>query len=87
MDKPSDFYTCPAHVAMLANAALIYVIACVAYLLLTRSSGTPFSDSLTVEQRKIRASSSRVRSAAFVKGVAIGAITLMIWRPLQWKSF
>ena len=55
-------------------------------LLPTTQLLTPFLDALIVETRKIREGSSRVRSAAFIKGVTIGALTLMIWKPFQWNS-
>ena len=72
---------CSAGTALLASAAFVYVIASVVYLIVTHTFGTPFKDSLTDEQRRIKAASARRRGWAFLLGIAVGLLTLPIVRP------
>jgi hypothetical protein len=76
-------YHCPAHVLVFARAAITYTIACLAYLVLTRSIGTPFGDSLTAEQRLIKRTSSARRAQVFFASVVLSAVVVKVWRPLR----
>lgn len=70
-------------VAVLAYLCLTYTAACVGYLVLTRSMGTPFADSLTVEQRAIKAASARARGRAFGQSVGAAALLMAFWTPIR----
>ena len=67
----------------LAYSMLAYIGACVGYLLLTRDMGTPFMDSLTPEQRRIKEYSVDVRTCAFTKALGITILALILLRPLR----
>jgi hypothetical protein len=67
----------------LAYAMLIYCISSAYYLIRTRQIGTPFNDSLTTEQRKIKAKSSSARGNIFVQGLLIGFGIIIIFRPFR----
>ena len=75
-------WQCPAHVALLAYAALAYTMACVGYLLITRSYGTPFDDTLTEDQRAVKRASAEARAQAFWSALVVSAVVLALWRPL-----
>ena len=64
--------TCRPLTRTLARAAIVYAVACVVYMILTRSYGTPFSDSLTPTQRSLKAVSAKARGRAFAIGLAVG---------------
>ena len=64
----------------LAYAMAIYCIASIFYLIATRSVGTPFKDSLSEKQLKIKHESANVRRTIFYSGIAIGAISMVIFR-------
>lgn len=55
----------------LAFIMCMYVFASVFYLVRTRYIGTPFKDSLTDEQLKIKKESAGVRKNIFVQGVVV----------------
>ena len=74
---------CSPRTFVLANICLGYAIACVLYLVLTRSIGTPFADSLSEKQRLIKRLSIRERRNAFVVSSVLSAIILIVWRPLK----
>ena len=67
----------------LAYAMLIYVIASVFYMIRTRSIGTPFKDSLTLEQIAIKKKSSKIRKNIFYQGAAIGLAIVIFLKPFQ----
>jgi hypothetical protein len=62
---------------------MIYAGACVVYLVLTRSAGTPFTDSLTDDQRRIKKESAKVRSHAFAIGIALSSVIVLSARPFD----
>lgn len=64
-----------------ARAAFVYVIACVGYLLMTRQIGTPFNDSLTEEQKKIKREAASIRRSAFIKSLLIGCVIVAALKP------
>jgi predicted membrane channel-forming protein YqfA (hemolysin III family) len=57
----------------LAYGMLIYILASIFYLLRTRTIGTPFYDSLTDEQKKIKRDSANVRRNVFYLGLILSA--------------
>ena len=71
---------CPSAVRALARLSVGYLVACVAYLLLTRRMGTPFADTLTPEQLKIKKDSSRARADVFAKSCVVGALVVYVLR-------
>ena len=64
----------------LAYGMAVYCIASVFYLIATRSIGTPFRDSLSEKQIKIKNESAR---GIFYTGIAIGVILLLVTRPFS----
>lgn len=65
----------------LARIAFVYIVASVGYLLMTRTLGTPFYDSLSEEQRLIKAASATARKLAFCKSIIVGLVILLVWKP------
>ena len=76
-------WRCSTPVTVLAYAALAYTLACVGYLLLTRSYGTPFDDTLTDEQRAVKRASAQARAKAFWSSLVVSSLVLALWRPLS----
>ena len=74
-------YACSPLTVFAARASFVYVVACVVYLLTTMRIGTPFSDSLSPEQRKIKNASARVRKMHFLRGIGVGLATVCAFRP------
>lgn len=65
---------------------LVQALACFYYLLVTRCEPTPLADSLSPEQKLIKARSSAVRGAHFWTGVALGVacvVLVRMTRPLR----
>lgn len=69
--------------SLLALAGLVYIIACVFYMVRTRSVGTPFLDSLNEEQMKIRMESAGVRRAIFYQGLIVGVLVAVFLNPFK----
>ena len=67
----------------LAYGMAIYCIASIYYLVRTRSVGTPFKDSLTPKQMKIKKESANVRRNVFYQGIAGSAIILFFFQPFK----
>jgi hypothetical protein len=67
----------------LAYSMAVYVVASLFYLVFTRSLGTPFNDSLTKKQRGIKDASVGQRRNIFMKGIALGAVIMLIFRPFK----
>jgi len=65
----------------LAYAMAVYCLASIYYVLRTRSVGTPFNDSLTPKQIKIKDASSNVRRNIFYQGIAGSAVILFFYQP------
>jgi hypothetical protein len=74
---------CSPQTYVLAHLCLGYAIACVIYLLLTKSLGTPFKDSLTEAQMRIKRHSVRKRGYAFLMSSILSAALLAWWKPLS----
>jgi len=67
----------------LAYGMAIYCIASIYYLVRTRSVGTPFKNSLTPKQIKIKKESANVRRNIFYQGIAGSAIILFFFQPFK----
>jgi len=67
----------------LAYGMAIYTFASIYYLIMTFNIGTPFKDSLTINQIKIKEKSIRVRKTIFYTGLTIGVVFLYIIDPFK----
>jgi len=74
--------TCKISV-ILAYSMAVYCLACIYYIIATRSVGTPFNDSLTPKQREIKDASAQVRRNAFYTGVVVAVAILLLARPFE----
>lgn len=79
----SHCYTCNATTMTFAYFGMIYCIACVVYLLITRCVGTPFIDSLTEDQKKIKRESTYVRGRMFLFSVVVGIVSINVLKPFK----
>ena len=71
---------CPWWVRLLAGVMVAYIAASLVYVLATRRLGTPFNDSLTNEQRRIKSESSMKRGTMFGISFAVAlALVLLCW--------
>jgi hypothetical protein len=68
---------------ILADVLIIYLISSVLYLILTANIGTPFRDSLTPEQLKIKNESSKIRSKIFYGSVIGVAAIVFTVKPFK----
>ena len=66
---------------LLANILLAYLGASVLYLFASRFMGTPFTDSLTLEQMRIKKKSSKTRMLLFV-GAYVLIVTVLVIKPV-----
>lgn len=62
---------------------LIYVKACIFYMLFTRNIGTPFANTLTLEQKKIKKKSSIKRRNIFILGLVIATLVVFFIKPFK----
>ena len=67
-------YKCSWRTLYLSKIAISYMIACIFYMFVTRSYGTPFMDSLTYEQKEIKKQSAKQRYRVFLIGMIIGGL-------------
>lgn len=74
---------CPNSVKILANLSICYIISSLLYLLFTRSVGTPFKDSLTLEQIELKKNSSKVRRNIFIKSLLLSIALIVCVRPIN----
>jgi hypothetical protein len=68
---------------ILAYAMSIYVISSIYYMIRTRYVGTPFKDSLTKEQLKIKKESAKTRSSIFYQGIGVSFVALLFFQPFS----
>ena len=68
---------------MLANVAMIYAIASVCYIALTRRLGTPLTDSLSEKQLDIKKRAVVERKCSFLIGIAASFVVMLAWRPFS----
>ena len=66
-----------------AYAMIIYILGSIYYLLRTRTIGTPFNDSLTDEQRKIKNESANRRRMVFYQGLLLSIVVVYVMPPLK----
>ena len=67
----------------IAYGMAIYCVASLYYYYKTRSLGTPFKDSLTKEQLRIRNEATVLRKRIFCEGLAVGLLAMIIVRPFS----
>ncbi len=67
----------------LAYGMASYIIASIYYIVSTMWIGTPFKDSLTEEQKKIKKESADKRRSIFFQGIFISIIILKIFNPFK----
>lgn len=67
----------------LAYGMAIYVLASIYYIVMTRNIGTPFKDSLTEKQRKIKRESAKQRKTIFYQGIAASVVLMILTRPFN----
>jgi len=67
----------------LAYAMAVYCAATLYYLIRTRSVGTPFKNSLTPKQIKIKKESSNIRRNIFYQGIIGSAVLLFFLHPFK----
>jgi hypothetical protein len=67
----------------LAYSMAVYSIASMYYLIATKSVGTPFRDSLTKKQLKIKKKSKKVRFKIFQMGLILAMVVLFIIKPFN----
>ena len=63
---------CKIDLRVLGQIFIIYMIACVYYIIATQNIGTPFKDSLSEAQLKIKKRESKKRAKQFWIGVLVG---------------
>ena len=67
----------------LAYAMLVYTIASFYYMIMTRNIGTPFKDSLTEKQRKIKRESAKQRKTIFYQGIGASIVLMVLTQPFN----
>ena len=67
----------------LAYGMAAYCIACAYYMFRTQNIGTPFKDSLSKNQLKIKKESSKTRSEIFFQGLGIGCALMFFLNPFN----
>ena len=67
----------------LAYAMAIYCTASLYYYIKTRDIGTPFKDSLTKKQIKIKEESTKIRKRIFYEGLMGVLAIVLIFRPFS----
>lgn len=67
----------------LAYLMTIYMMASLIYFVYTRHVGTPFNDSLTEEQQKIKEDSANLRRNIFYGGVLFSTALMILIQPFQ----
>jgi len=76
-------YRCSPATTLLASLALVYALASVGYLVLTRSLGTPFHESLHPTQLEILAEAKAKRLHAFEMAAMASVVAVAAWQPFQ----
>ena len=71
--------------ALLASGAIVWLLACVLYMGITKMGNvpTPFADSLTPTQIELKKTSTYTRSTIFVASIVLAAGLVCIWKPLS----
>ena len=71
-------HTCPWWAWVAAALAVAYTLASIVYLVGSRAMGTPFNDSLTDEQRRLKSASSKKRGALFLVSFAVSLLLFVL---------
>ena len=66
-----------------AYVCLVYTLACLIYMIGTRTMGTPFFDSLTSDQRDLYRQSARRRGYVFAVGLLFAIALVAVLRPFR----
>ena len=67
----------------LAYTMTIYCTSSLYYLIFSRFAGTPFSNSLSQQQLKLKQTSSGKRKNIFIQGIIVSIIMLYYWTPFS----
>lgn len=67
----------------LAYSMAVYTLASMYYLLRTRDIGTPFNDTLTEEQRRIKHESADIRRGIFYEGALAATALIVLFQPFK----
>ena len=78
--------TCSKATVFCACIAFVYAIASLFYYCATRHIGTPFADSLTTEQRKLKAKSTAQRGRIFLIGIILGTLWVVMASPFALRA-
>lgn len=76
-------YKCSPLIMILSHLSIVYLIACVIYMILSRHLGTPFKNSLTEAQKILKAQSSHVRGQIFLIGLIVGFLLVFQMKPYK----
>jgi len=68
---------------LFAYLATAYLGASAYYMIATKNYGTPFKNSLTQEQLKIKKSAAGKRYRAFLTGLILSVVLLLITKPFH----
>lgn len=68
---------------LFAYLATAYLGASLYYMIATKNYGTPFKNSLTQEQLKIKKSAAGKRYRAFLTGLILSVVLLLITKPFH----
>ena len=79
---PPGCFKCPTQVLVLSYIANVHLIACIVYLVLTLNMDTPFKNSLSEEQKKIKDKSSRKRRRVYNIGLLVGICVVYMCNKL-----
>ena len=72
---------CGWKTVLMARVSFVYVVASLVYLVATRCVGTPFRDSLSEEQKRIKSCSAKKRGLVFLIGAVIGVGIVVATKP------
>jgi uncharacterized membrane protein YkvI len=75
--------SCSTKTKILAYVAIVYTLSCIVYLIITRKMETPFLDSLTTEQLKIKNRSSKDRKCVFIISLVIAILVSQIIKQIK----
>jgi hypothetical protein len=67
----------------LAYGMAVYCLASIYYIAMTRSIGTPFKDSLTEKQIKIKKESTKKRKDIFLQGLGASIVLMILTQPFN----
>jgi len=67
----------------LAYAMIIYIVASLYYFIQTRNIGTPFRNSLTHKQIKIKEMSTLTRKNIFIQGIILAISIVLLFTPFS----